>query len=90
MGRCTVSQANRPLLRLEVTSPSGAGVKSSRAETRDEGERSVDLCIAMSTLGYCYALLLLLRWQCPVLIREVSCGVIAPSHIAVQSLHPGY
>ena len=41
VARCTVSQANRPLLRLEVTSPSGAGVKSSRAETRDERERSV-------------------------------------------------
>ena len=46
------------------------------------------MCIAMSTLGYCCALLLLLRWQCPVLIREVSCGVIAPSHIAVQSTAP--
>ena len=37
-------QANRPLLRLEVTSPSGAGVKSSRAETRDERERGVWIC----------------------------------------------
>ena len=38
VARCTVSQANRPLLRLEVTSRSGAGVKFSRAETRDERE----------------------------------------------------
>ena len=54
VGRCTVSQANRPLLRLEVTSPSGAGVKSSRAETRDEREECASQWVhsVIALLGY--------------------------------------
>ena len=40
VARCTVSQANRPLLRLEVTSRSGAGW-SSAEQKQETRERSV-------------------------------------------------